>query len=317
MTTLKLADLITRRTPKETARVAVYGPEGVGKTSFASNAPKPIFLLPEEGTGQLTVDAFPRITAYQQLPDSLNLLLKEDHDYKSVVIDTVDAFETLLFDEVCRLAGAKHIEDGKNGFGYGKGYIAAVDLWRGLLDLLAKLEAKKGMHVILLAHAHVKLFKNPDGADYDRWEMQINKLSAALIRQWCDDVLFAGYEILIDKAKDNDRKGKALGGARYIYTTHRPAFDAKNRHGLPDEMPLSWDAFAQGASVSNIDKRVADLRIDIANLLNQICDDGLSKKIEEKMPAATLQQLTDWKNRLIDRRNKDREKSAAEGTAAA
>lgn len=307
---MKLHDLVTRVTPKKTLRAVLYGPEGVGKTSFAANAPNAVFLLAEEGSGQLEINAFPRIKQFGQIEEYLDYLVSEEHNYGAVVIDTIDAVEPMIWDSVMRENGVKSID--KVGRGFGEGYKEAINKWRRTLAKLEKLETQKNMHCILLAHSQIKLFKNPEGTDYDRYMLKINDKAAALIREWADDVLFANYEIVVDKDKDKEKKGKAIGGGRRLFTTHSPAYDAKNRHGLPESMPLSWDAFANAASINNIDKRVSDLRLDIEKLLADIGDEKLTKAIMDRVPSASkdIARLTDYKNRLVLRLEEEQKKKA-------
>lgn len=286
-------------------------------TSWAANSPNSVFLFAEEGSGQLEVSSFPRIVAFSQVLDYLRFMLTEEHGYQSVIIDTIDALEPMIWDAVCKENGAKSID--KVGRGFGEGYKEAMSKWRSMLELLERLESQKQMHCILLAHSQIKTFNNPEGPNYDRYMLKINDKAAALIREWSDDVLFANYEIVVDKEKDKDKKGKALGGARRLFTTHNPAYDAKNRHGLPETIPLSWDSFANAASITNIDKRLSGLRMEIETSLEKIGDEKLSKAIMEKMPVADLARLTDWKNKLVIRLEEEQKKqqeAASRGLAS-
>ena len=230
---------------RQPARVVLYAPEGVGKTTFGAGCPSPIFICAEAGTAQLDVARFPQPQSWGDVLDAITVLGKENHEYKSLVIDSLDWLEPLAYKSVCETGNKKSIED----FGFGKGYNMAVDLWRGLLARLERLQVVKGMHVILLAHAHIRPFKNPEGEDYDRWELQLNKKIAGLIKQWPDEVLFARFQTFTHE--QNDRHKGISNGARIMKTVWDAAYDAKNRHGLPDEIPLKWDALAEFLNNSN------------------------------------------------------------------
>jgi hypothetical protein len=227
--------------------LALYGPEGIGKSTFAADAPNPIFLCSESGTDQLDVNRFPVPETWPDVVVALNNLRLEKHDRKTLVIDTVDWLEPLAYDVVIRDSGnadIKSIED----FGWGKGYTAAVDkCWRPLLKQLEGLRAT--MNIILLAHAGVRTFNNPEGENFDRYEMKLAKQLCGLVKEWPDALLFASDKVFSAKLdKGPLAKSKGVGtGARVIRTEKRPAFDAKNRYGLPFELELSWEAFDRAA----------------------------------------------------------------------
>lgn len=224
----------TRR-PK---RVLAYGPEGVGKSSFGAAAPAPIFLGAEDGTASLDVARFPQPQTWGEVLEAIDELTTGAHQFETLVIDSIDWAEPLAWAKVCADGGKKSIED----FGYGKGYVAAVDLWRGLLARLDALRERRGMHVILIAHAAVKRFQNPEGEDFDRYSIKLHDKSAGPIKEWCDAVLFATWQTLTREVDGGKTKGVHTG-KRILHTERHAAFDAKNRYGLPPVLPLSWRAF--------------------------------------------------------------------------
>lgn len=227
-------------------RVLLYGPEGIGKTTFGADAPAPIFLGTEDGFGLLDVARFPEPRSWRDVTDALLTLERDKHDFKTVVLDSLDWLEPLVWAEVCRANGKKDIE----AFGYGKGYVAALDCWRVLLAGLDRLRRTRGMHVVLLAHAKLEAYRNPEGSDYDRWGLKIHKLAAGLAKEWPDAVLFANFTgVLVAKDDSGRARGKAVGTpTRALYTERRAAFEAKNRYALPPEMPLSWADFEEAAT---------------------------------------------------------------------
>jgi hypothetical protein len=230
--------------------VLIYGVDGVGKTTFAAEAPNPVFIGTEMGFGQLDVARFPTPKNFQEVLATIQLLLNEKHDYKTLVIDSLDWLEPLVFAHVCAKHGWKSIEDP----GYGKGYVEANNAWLELIGLLKKLRVK--MNVILIAHAAIRTFTDPEqNAAYDRYQLKLAGQGAktdasALWREAVDNVLFANFEVSTTQAK-GERKAKAFGdGSRIIYTERRPAFDAKNRFSLPFELPLSWEEYAKACAAA-------------------------------------------------------------------
>jgi hypothetical protein len=171
--------------------------------------------------------------------DVIRVLETEAHEYLTVVFDTLDWLEPLLWEHICNRDGVANIE----AYGYGKGYVAALDEWRVFLSKLERLQLAKGLNIVLLAHSWIKPFKNPEGEDFDRYEMKLNAKASALIREWAQDCLFTNYQTFAEKDARTKRVKGVSTGARLIYTNRCAAYDAKNRHNLPDELPLSWEAF--------------------------------------------------------------------------
>ncbi|MBQ6352719.1 MAG: ATP-binding protein [Lentisphaeria bacterium] len=225
-------------------RIMIYGSEGVGKSTFAASAPNPIFIQTEDGLGEINCRKFPLANSLSEVLAELAALRDEPHEYLTVVIDSADWLERLIFDEVCKEFGVRSIE--KADGGYGKGYTHALTHWRKVVNLLQELRDKRGMVVILVAHAKVERFEDPENAAYDRYTPRLHKHAASLIAEWVDAVLFANKKFRVSK-DGNDRAVAtpigADGGERVIRTVGSPACIAKNRFGLPGEIPLSWTAF--------------------------------------------------------------------------
>jgi hypothetical protein len=220
-------------------RVLVYGTEGIGKSTFGAEAPSPIFLGAEDGTAQLDVERFPTPESWQDVLDAVRVLETDAHEYRTLVVDTLDWAEPLLWEHICKRDGQPNIE----GYGYGKGYNAALDEWRVFLSALERLRKAKGLNIILVAHSWIRPFKNPEGEDFDRYELKLNAKAGGLIKEWADAVLFANYETLVAKDGKTKRTRGVDTGARLLFTERRAAYDAKNRHGLPPFLPLSWADF--------------------------------------------------------------------------
>ena len=263
-------------------RVLLYGVEKIGKSTFAAAAPSPIFLCSEDGTSELDVARFREPTRWEEVRYAIDTLVRTEHNYKTFVIDTLDWLEPLCWAEVCRKGGVDTIE--AFGGGYGKGYMAALDEWRVLLSELDELRHKRKMAVILLAHSWVKSFNNPEGENFDRYEMKLHQKSGALIKEWCDAVLFATFETFAVKGKTGKVKGVS-DGARIVHTQRRGAWDAGNRYNLPETLPLDWDAFAE-AMVSGQPDSPEHLKARIGEMLGSVKDAKAHAKVTAAVAAA-------------------------------
>ncbi len=217
-------------------RAVIYGPEGIGKSTLAAAFPAPVFLDTEGGTAQLDVVRFPRPEYWEHVADIITQLATREHDRRTLVIDTVDWLERLLAEYLCRRANKDSIED----FSYGKGYTILAEEFSRFLGSLEVLR-RRGMHVVMVAHSTIRKFEQPDAAGaYDRYELKLSKQCAPLLKEWCDLLLFVNY---FTKVTEGEGKKRAIGGKeRRIYTTHCAAYDAKNRHGLADVIPMDFAA---------------------------------------------------------------------------
>lgn len=234
-------DRVTKgRITDKPKRILVHGVDGVGKSTFAACAPNPIFIGTEDGSEHLDVTRFPQPETWDDVLDAIRTLTETDHDHKTLTLDSLDWAEPMLWASICQEHGAKTIDD--VGGGFGKGYTAALDGWRVFLSAIERLQRAKGMHVVLIAHSYIKVFKNPQGDDFDRYILKLNEKAAGLLREWCKGVYFANFETFAVKDKAKRVRGVSTG-ARLLYTQRTAAFDAKDRYGLPEEIPLSWDEF--------------------------------------------------------------------------
>ncbi len=217
-------------------KVVIYGPEGIGKSTFASRFPEPIFIDTEGSTKNLDVARLPAPNSWQDIFSEVDYVLQHPECGKTLVIDTADWAEKLCAAEVCRRAKKSGIED----FGYGKGYTYLEEEFRKLMLQLDRV-IEAGIHVVITAHAKMRKFEQPDemGA-YDRWELKLTKQVAPIVKEWADMVLFANYKTYIIKSETN--KSKAQGGERRMFTEHHPCWDAKNRHGLEGELPFTYES---------------------------------------------------------------------------
>lgn len=227
----------------------LYGPEKIGKSSWAAQAPRPIFLGAVRETRHIDVFArLPEPRNWRDLLDGIGVVLEEKHEGGTLVLDPLDWLEALIWREVLREHADEHGQHPKTieGYGYGKGYTTALDYWRKLLAALDHLQERRGMHILLLAHAKVATFKNPSGPDYDRWSMKLNDKAAALVSEWAESIFFASYEdrTVGDKLT---RKTKAITTgkvARIMHTQRSASWNAGTRHpGMPPTLPLNFRDF--------------------------------------------------------------------------
>ena len=240
---MSLISSITKGREAQPPRIMIYGSEGVGKSTFAALAPNPVFVQTEDGLSEIDCSKFPLAKSFDDVVLQLQAVRDEQHDYGTVVIDSLDWLERLVWDRVCADYGVKSIE--KADGGYGKGYVHALTYWRQIVSLLNDIRARKGMAVILIAHAAVERFEDPEHAAYDRYTPRLHKKACSLVCEWVDAVLFASRRMRVDSTTGKAAPVGADGGERILRTNGSPACIAKNRYGLPTELALSWTAFVE------------------------------------------------------------------------
>ena len=235
-----IPDTLTVQPPK----LVLYGPAAMGKSTFAAQAPNVIFANVEKGLKYINTKGI-EINNYQDMLDLITALLTQEHDRQTLAVDTVDWLERLVFEQVCSEHHVKSIED----IGYGKGYMFALDLWEELLQGFDELHKAKGMAIILLGHSQVKKYEDPAGAGYDRYQLKLHNKAADLITEWSDALLFVNDKAIVTEEKEGFAKvKKAKASSRIMFTTSgNPAFIAKNRYGMTDEIAFtkneSWNNF--------------------------------------------------------------------------
>ena len=240
-------------------RILIYGVPGVGKSCLGIQAPKPVFILTEDGLdgkmpdGKTMMDAlnekggaaFPGSTTFDNVYECIIALGQEDHDFQTLVVDSCDWLESLLHQHTAKQSGHKHIEDE----GYGKGYLRALETFREkYLDGINYLRNERNMTILQIAHSAIVRHQDPDVDPYDRYEIKMHKKASALLMEHSDCVLFCNYKVSTTKTDVgfNKKVNRAVGsGERVIYSADRPTHLAKNRYAMPDTLPMEWSAIAE------------------------------------------------------------------------
>ena len=234
---------ITKGKRARAQKVVIYGTEGIGKSSLAAQFPEPLFIDTEGSTDNMDVARLDKPTSWVMLNNQIAFIKSNPTVCKTLVIDTIDWAESLCVDNLCAMHGKKGIED----FGYGNGYVYAKEEMGRFLNKLQDL-IEIGINVVLTAHAQIRKFELPDEmGSYDKYELKLGKKTssqtAPLVKEWADLLLFCNYKTYLISQEKSTKK-KAQGNQRVIYTEHNPAWDAKNRHGLPSELPLDFASIA-------------------------------------------------------------------------
>lgn len=240
---------IRKKTKLKSPKIILYGGAGLGKTTFGASMNKPIFLLTEDGLGKIDVDHFPVAQDWDTFKSNLLTLVNDEHDYKSLVVDSIDWLEPLIWQKACEDNNWKSIEQP----GYGRGYVEVLKYWREYIDLLDRLRDDKNMVILQIAHNQIKRFESPEIDAYDRNELKLHRKASDVLQEHSDCVFFTNFKMgtVKTQGKGGQLTTKAVAGDRVIYTQERPAFLAKNRYGLPEEMPFDWSSVRQ-AIVGNV-----------------------------------------------------------------
>jgi hypothetical protein len=280
---------ITKGKIKTPHCILIYSRDGIGKSTFASQAPNPIFLGTEQGTNYLDVSRFPTPKTWADVEACLDSLLKEKHDFKTIVIDSLDWLEPLLHAKICAEYKVKTLELAAGG--YGKGYMIALDEFVKFRVKLNELRESKGMNIILIAHSQVKTFQDPHNQiAYDKFEIKLHKAASAMFREYVDAVLYAGIEVF--SSGDGKTLKTFAEDARYLFTSAAAGYDAKNRMGLPAKIELTWDAFieaCQPESAQLVISRINELMPEVPDDLKEKVKDFLVKSGENIIQLKALE----------------------------
>ena len=275
---------------KRARKVVIYGPEGIGKSTFASKFPNPVFTDTEGSTYDLDVRRLDRPQSEQMVIEQIEFVKSNPGICKTYVIDTADWLERLCVKAVC----ARLKIDGIEAIGYGKGYVYVNEDFGKILNLLEDL-ADMGINVVITAHAAMRKFEQPDelGA-YDRWELKLDKRNAPMLKEWADEVLFVNYKTIVEKTKD--KKYKASGGRRVMYTQHHSCWDAKNRLGLPNECEFDYSVIAPFIPSDSEVERLVDEAPAVSEPQSFYVPETIPKPLAELMRS---EKITDEEIRFV------------------
>ena len=228
---------------KKAVKTCLYAVEGIGKSTFASQFPDPLFIDTEDSTVMMDVTRFPKPTSWTMILSQIEHVKRNPDICKTLVIDTADWAEKLCSEHVCAKGNVNSIED----FGYGKGYVYLEEEFGRFLNKLQEI-IEIGINVVIIAHAEIKKVEQPEEiGGFDHWQLKLEKKTMPLLKEWSDILLFANYKVYVvnvDNQGAAKGKNKAQGGKRVMYTTHSPWWDAKNRHNLKDELPFDYKEIA-------------------------------------------------------------------------
>lgn len=237
---LSLADI--KRNTIGPPRVLIYGDPGIGKSESAACSRNPIFMPLEDGMGTINAMALPQARDYAQVVEGIELLIHEPHDYQTLVVDTLDKLEPIIWTKTCASTKTDKGATAVNihSYGFHKGFDHALPFWREILDGFDALRAARGMAIVLVSHASIVHLDPPDVDPYDRYQPSIEKKAEAVVRDWCDAVLFMKTKVTAveSEGRRDDRKRGAGSGQRVLLTTERPAWRAKNRYGMDSEIQI-------------------------------------------------------------------------------
>ncbi len=244
---------ISRGKSPKPPRIVLIGTEKIGKSTWASQSPSPIFIQIKGETGLDMIDSpkFPTVTKYEELLEVF-AALDGEHEYKTVVIDSISTLEPMICDYACRMEGVT--TTAKLGGGYGRQEEVLCNYTRQIMDSLDYLRDVHDMGCVLICHtkANPKTFNDPETDPYDTWKVEMRDSIASTFFRWADCILFGTWKRYTKSTDVGQKKIVHATGAgeRVLYTEKRPAFTAGNRYGLPFELKFSYSAFADALAAS-------------------------------------------------------------------
>ena len=283
----------------------IYGPPGVGKTTFVSKVQGLLLADIEDGSKSLDIlrlgsDDLPTFEALESL---IQELLTTQHDNKAIAIDSVTTLEHLIAKKICQENNVNELAD----IAFGKGSLYAKEKLKGFLTKLVELKNTKNMDVWFIGHSQVKKFNDPTLLQqFDRYTLQCNEAFGQEIIRQCDNVYFVKYDVQTSVDK-NTKKAKGISdGSRVMFTRYAAGFDAKTRLNLPESLPFDYDEYMKAVS-SYAPKASNDIVKDIEALLIKLAphDADLTALAKDKLKAAGNDntKLQRVKEKLLDATN--------------
>ncbi len=270
--------------PNKPPRILIYGAEGCGKSTLGARSDKPIFISPEGGTDQLVdvhgnpCEEMQNVDTWPRFREALEQLKKETHDFKTVVIDSLDWVESLAHADITKGTGKSIVTC--HG-GYGSGYRLSQTMHKEVIEDLSYLREVKGMGIVITAHAHVKAVKDPSMLhDYDQYEIKTHELVSSLFREWVDGLFFARFRTFT-KEGETDKARALSDGSRVVYTVKQPSFQAKNRYGMPSEMDFTEDFWKEVKRYSRKGDTLEVVQEEILKLEAHITDEETRKTVTD------------------------------------
>lgn len=291
---MSILDRVTKGPQIKPMIHTIFGVQGCGKSTWASKFPKCLFLDLEKGSYHLDVARLDQLSSLSEVKEVLESIQKNAGGYKTLVIDSVESLESMIFEHVCAEGKVDSIE--KYDGGYGKGYVRSREIMSGIMKTLRAITESQGLTVILIGHSQVKNHTDPaENVAYDRYIMRCNDKMSAVIRDLSDSVFFCAHKVAT--YKDGQKTRAISDGERVMYTSWRAAYDAKSRLNLPHELPLDYQAF-----ISAIDnqkpKSVDELKADITQMAAGLDQETKTKALDAMNKATTTEALIAIKNRI-------------------
>lgn len=248
--TVQKQELPMQKKTNEPTRILVYGPPKMGKSTFGSMAYKPVFIQIEDGLDAIDVNAMEKCETIADVFSRIKSLAECEHDYRTVVVDSVDWLERLIHVQVCKEANVKTMAD----IPYGRGHVMALSYFEKYINALEYLRKKRGMMIIQIAHSEIKKFENPETDSYDRHQIKLHSKAAAVLTEHSDIILFVNRKTYIKKENEGfSERARVVGaGERMLYTTGTGAFEAGNRYSLPPEIPFDKEGAYWGVIASYV-----------------------------------------------------------------
>lgn len=217
-------------------RILIHADHKLGKSSLAAAADSPIFIKTEDGLDSIDAQSFALCKNFQDVLEQLSWVYSQPHDFKTLVIDSLDWLETMVAQHVCAEGDKKSISD----FGYGSGFQKMLEQFSRVIKALTAIREERKMIVILIAHSHIKTYQNPLGADYDRHCIKLREKNSELFTEWVDLIGFLHFQVFTNTKKDGfGETTKAIGGDTRVLSCHpSAAYEGGNRYGITSDINI-------------------------------------------------------------------------------